>query len=169
LAQKLNNPKSQEIKKMQKRSGFTLIELTVVIVLLTILTAVCVPNFLSWLPKYRLKRAARDLYSNLHLAKMSAIRANKDCILRYYKNPDRYTVDLLNKTIRLSDYKSGITFQGPNNQTFAVAAITFNSRGTGNSGYAYLTNSGKTAYYRVGPLTSGAIKLQKWGGGTSWK
>jgi len=154
---------------MQKRSGFTLIELTVVIALLAILTAVGVPNFLSWLPKYRLKSAARDLYSNLHLAKMSAIRANKDCMIKYYKNPDRYTVDFLNKTIRLSDYKSGITFHGPNNETFAVATITFNSRGTGNSGYAYLSNSGNTAYYRVGPLTSGAIKLQKWGGGTSWK
>ncbi len=154
---------------MQKRSGFTLIQLTIVIALLAILTAVGVPNFLSWLPKYRLKRAARDLYSNLHLAKMSAIKANKDCRVNYYKNPDRYTVDLLNKTIRLSDYKSGITFCGPNNQTFAVPTITFNSRGTGNSGYAYLSNSGNTAYYRVGPLTSGAVKLQKWSGGTSWK
>jgi type IV fimbrial biogenesis protein FimT len=154
---------------MQKRSGFTLIQLTIVIALLAILTAVGVPNFLSWLPKYRLKSAARDLYSNLQLAKMSAIKANKKCRVNYYKNPDRYTVDLLNKTIRLSDYKSGITFYGPNNQTFAVPAITFNSRGSSNSGYAYLTNSGNTAYYRVGPLTSGAIKLQKWSGGTSWK
>ena len=154
---------------MRKRSGFTLIELTIVIVLLAILAGVGVPNFLSWLPKYRLKRAARDLYSNLQLAKMTAIKANKKCRVNYYKNPDRYTVDLLNKTIRLSDYKSGITFCGPNNQTFAVSAITFNSRGTSNSGYAYLTNSGRSAYYRVGPLTSGAIKLQKWSEGTSWK
>jgi len=154
---------------MQKRSGFTLIQLTIVIALLAILTAVSVPNFLSWLPKYRLKSAARDLYSNLQLAKMTAIRANKDCSVNYHKNPDRYTVDLLNKTIRLSEYKSGITFHGPNNETFAVPTITFNSRGTSNSGYAYLASSGKTAYYRVGPLTSGAIKLQKWGGGTSWK
>jgi len=154
---------------MQKRSGFTLIELTVVIALLAILTAVGVPNFLSWLPKYRLKSAARDLYSNLHLAKMTAIRANKDCSVNYYKHPDRYTVDRLNKTIRISDYKSGITFHGPNNETFAVPTITFNSRGTSNSGYAYLSNSEKTTYYRVGPLTSGAIKLQKWSGGTSWK
>jgi prepilin-type N-terminal cleavage/methylation domain-containing protein len=154
---------------MQKRQGFTLIELTVVIVLLAILAGVGVPNFLSWLPKYRLKRAAHDLYSNLQLAKMSAIKANKDCKVNYYKGPDRYTVDLLNKTIRLSDYKSGVMFQGPNNQTFAAPTITFNSRGTGNSGYAYLTNLGKTAYYRVGPLTSGAIKLQKWSGGTSWR
>jgi type IV fimbrial biogenesis protein FimT len=154
---------------MKKRSGFTLIELIVIIALLAILTAVGVPNYLSWLPKYRLKSAARDLYSNLQLAKMSAIKANMNCSVKYYKNPDRYTVDLINKTIRLSDYKSGIIFKGPNNETFAVATITFNSRGTSNAGYAYLTNSGNTAYYRVGPLTSGAIKLQKWGGGTSWE
>jgi Tfp pilus assembly protein FimT len=143
-------------------------ELIVVIVLLAILTAVGVPGFLSWLPKYRLKRAARDLYSNLQLAKMSAIKANKDCRIIYYKTPDRYKIDLLNKTITLSEYRSGVTFCGPNNQTFAVPTITFNSRGTSNSGYAYLTNSGKTTYYRVGPLTSGAIKLQKWDGGASW-
>ncbi len=52
---------------MQKRSGFTLIQLTIVIALLAILTAAGLPNFLSWLPKYRLKSAARDLYSNLQL------------------------------------------------------------------------------------------------------
>jgi Tfp pilus assembly protein FimT len=154
---------------MQKRSGFTLMQLVLVIVLLAIVTAAGVPNFLSWLPKYRLKSAARDLYSNLQLAKMSAVRANTKCKILYYKNPDRYSVDLLKKTIRLSDYGSGIRFQGPNDQTFAVPVITFNSRGTSNSGYAYLTNSGNTAYYRVGPLTSGAVKLQKWSGGTSWK
>ncbi|MEJ2657313.1 MAG: GspH/FimT family pseudopilin [Desulfobacterales bacterium] len=154
---------------MRKRSGFTLMQLVLVMVLLAIMMAAGAPNLLEWLPKYRLKRAARDLYSNLQLAKMTAIRANKKCKVQYYKNPDRYTVDLLNKTTRLSDYGSGIRFQGPSSQTFAVPVITFNSRGTGNSGYAYLTNSGKTAYYRVGPLTSGAIKLQKWSGGTSWK
>ena len=154
---------------MQKRSGFTLIELAVVIVLLAILAGVGIPNFLSWLPKYRLKSAARDLYSNLQLAKMSAVRSNKKCKVQYYKNPDRYFIDLLNKTVKLSDYGSGVRFQGPNQETFAVPVITFNSRGTSNSGYAYLTNSGKTAFYRVGPLTSGAIKLQKWDGGTSWE
>ncbi len=154
---------------MRNRSGFTLMQLVLVMVLLAIVTAAGVPNFLSWLPKYRLKSAARDLYSNLQLAKMSAVRANTKCRVQYFKNPDRYAIDLLNKNIRLSDYGSGIRFQGPNDQTFAVPVITFNSRGTSNSGYAYLTNSGKTAYYRVGPLTSGAVKLQRWSGGSSWK
>jgi len=154
---------------MQKRSGFTVTELIVVIALLALLTAVGVPNFLGWLPKYRLRCAARDLYSNLQLAKMTAIKTNVNCNVGYQKNPDRYAIPLLNKTVTLSDYKSGIQFQGPDSQTFAVASITFNPRGTSNAGYAYLTNSGKTAYYRVGPLTSGVIKLQKWNGGSIWK
>ena len=153
---------------MRKKSGFTLTELVIVIVVLGILTAVGVPNFLSWLPKYRLRSAARDLYSNMQLAKMAAIRANGNCSVTYSSNPDQYTVSLLNKTVVLGDYGSGVKFDGPNKKAFAVATITFNSRGTSNAGYAYLSNSGNTDYYRVGPLTSGAIKLQKWGGG-SWK
>ena len=153
---------------MRKKSGFTLTELVIVIVVLGILTAVGVPNFLSWLPKYRLKSAARDLYSNMQLAKMAAIRANGNCSVTYSSSPDQYTVSLLNKTVVLGDYGSGVKFDGPNKKAFAVATITFNSRGTSNAGYAYLSNSGNTDYYRVGPLTSGAIKLQKWGGG-SWK
>lgn len=153
---------------MRKKSGFTLTELVIVIAVLGILTAVGVPNFLSWLPKYRLKSAARDLYSNMQLAKMAAIKSNQKCRVRYSVNPDQYTVSLLNKTVILKDYGSGVKFDGPNNETFAVATITFNSRGTSNQGYAYLSNSGNTDYYRVGPLTSGVIKLQRWSAG-SWK
>ena len=154
---------------MRKRSGFTIIELIIVIAILGILTAVGVPNFLSWLPKYRLKSAARDLYSNMQLAKMAAIKANGNCSVTYSSNPDQYTVSLLNKTVVLGDYGSGVNFDGPNNETFAVTTITFNSRGTSNQGYAYLSNSGNTAYYKVGPLVSGVIKLQKYAGGTLWE
>ena len=153
---------------MRKKAGFTLTELVIVIAVLGLLTAVGVPSFFSWLPKYRLRSAARDLYSNLHLAKMTAIKTDQKCRMNYQLNPDRYTVSLLNKTVRLKDYGSGVKFDGPNNKTFAVGTITFNSRGTSNAGYAYLSNSGNTDYYRVGPLTSGAIKLQKWSMG-AWK
>lgn len=146
-----------------------MIQLAVVIFLLAIMAAVGVPNFLNWLPKYRLKTAAQDLYSNLQLAKMAAVKTNGNCRIMYRKDPDQYSVSLLNRTVVLEDYGSGVNFHGPNNETFARAVITFNSRGTSNSGYAYLSNSKNTGYYRVGPLTSGVIKLQKWVGGSSWK
>jgi len=157
------------VRIMKKASGFTFVQLCVVIALIGILAAIGIPSYLTYLPKYRLKSAARDLYSNLQLAKMAAIKANENCRVTYSTGPDRYTATLLNKTVILGDYGSGIEFNGPNSQTFARSTITFNSRGTSNSGYAYLSNSSHTEYYRVGPLTSGVIKLQQWAGGSLWK
>ena len=155
---------------VKKNSGFTLIELLVVIVVIGIFVAIGVPNFMSWLPKYRLKSAARDLYSNMQLAKMTAVKSNTNCSITYSTDPDQYVLSGgLSKTVVLGDYGSGVNFNGPGNETFAVATITFNSRGTSNAGYAYLSNSGNTAYYKIGPLSSGVIKLQKWVGGTSWE
>ena len=155
---------------VKKNSGFTLIELLVVIVVVGIFVAIGVPNFMSWLPKYRLKSAVRDLYSNMQLAKMTAVKSNQNCTVTYSTDPDQYVLSgALNKTVVLEDYGSGVNFNGPGNETFAVTTITFNSRGTSNSGYAYLSNSGNTAYYKVGPLSSGVIKLQKWVGGSSWE
>jgi prepilin-type N-terminal cleavage/methylation domain-containing protein len=46
---------------MKKKSGFTVVELLVVLAVLAIFFAIGVPNFMSWIPKYRLKSAARDL------------------------------------------------------------------------------------------------------------
>jgi type IV fimbrial biogenesis protein FimT len=152
---------------MRHHSGFTVVELVTMIAVVAVLTAVAVPNFLQFLPNYRLKSAIRDLYSNLQLIKLEAIKSNGKCSIKYYTNPDRYTV-MNKRTVVLEDYGSGINFDGPANQTFAVATITFNSRGTCNSGYAYLSNSERSAFYRVSPLSSGVVKLRKWVEG-SWQ
>ena len=58
-------------------SGFTMLEVMFVVCVFGILTAIAVPGFLSWLPDYRLKTEARNLYSNLQRAKMGAIRNNE--------------------------------------------------------------------------------------------
>jgi prepilin-type N-terminal cleavage/methylation domain-containing protein len=41
-------------------SGFTMIEVLIVIVILAILMSIAIPGFSRWLPNYRLKGAARD-------------------------------------------------------------------------------------------------------------
>jgi len=65
-------------KNLQKSSGFTLIELMIVISIISILTAIAVPAVMNWLPNYRLKAAARDLYSNMQKAKLEAVKTNSD-------------------------------------------------------------------------------------------
>ena len=155
---------------MKKKSGFTVVELLVVFAVFSIFLAIGVPNFMSWIPKYRLKSAVRDLYSNMQLAKMTAVKSNQNCTVTYSTDPDQYVLSgASSKTVVLGDYGSGVNFDGPGNETFASTTITFNSRGTSNAGYAYLSNTGNTQYFRVGPLTSGVIKLQKWVGGSSWE
>jgi len=149
------------------RSGFTVVELVTVIAIIGIISALAIPSYLQFLPNYRLKSAIRDLYSNLQLIKLEAIKSNGKCSIKYYTNPDRYTV-MNKRTVVLEDYGSGINFDGPVNQTFAVSTITFNSRGTCNSGYAYMSNSARSAFYRVSPLSSGVVKLRKWVEG-SWQ
>lgn len=139
--------------------GFTMIEVLMTIVILAILLTIAIPGFSRWLPNYRLRGAARDLYSNLQLAKAQAIKDRVECAVRF-TSADSYEVwsaldpdspnqnrdwntfstsdDTLIKTVTLSDYGSGVTF-GPGNSTPPVTAtavtansanpIYFNSRG----------------------------------------
>ena len=58
-------------------SGVTLIELLIIIVVLSIMAGIAIPAFSAWLPEYRLKNAARDIYSTLQMAKSGAANANE--------------------------------------------------------------------------------------------
>lgn len=59
--------------------GFSLVELVTIIAIIGIAAAIAIPNFISWLPNYRLKSATQDLFSNFQLAKMTAIQRNRNC------------------------------------------------------------------------------------------
>ncbi|MEE8430495.1 MAG: GspH/FimT family pseudopilin [Candidatus Desulfatibia sp.] len=175
---------------MRKQDGFTIVELIIVIAVMGIMAAIAVPNFMSYLPDARLKSAARDLYSNLRRAKIGAIKSNKKWAIVFNADAGTYEVcsgkgpdnswrgtdnDVVKKVI-LSDYGSGVTFgrgsaTDPIGGTFGNDFITYssprnvvvmNSRGTGNSGYVYLTNASNISSYGVGTRSSGVVILRRW-------
>lgn len=61
---------------MNKRSGFTLVEVITVIGIIAILSAIAIPNFIRYRNNQQVIRAAREIYSALQLAKMTAIKDN---------------------------------------------------------------------------------------------
>jgi prepilin-type N-terminal cleavage/methylation domain-containing protein len=68
---------------MKNNSGFTLVELLIVIALIGVVAAIGVPNFSTWLPNYRLKAATQDLYSNFQKAKLAAVKRNENTVVRF--------------------------------------------------------------------------------------
>ena len=77
---------------MRKNSGFTLIELMVVIGIVGLLAAITVPNLISWLPKYRVGSTARNVISAVEFARLQAVRENSPVDVNFIYANDRVTV-----------------------------------------------------------------------------
>jgi len=71
------------------QSGFTLLNIVIVFLIISILTAIAIPTIIDWVPNYRLRSAARQLYSHLQMAKLEAVRRNNNIIIVF--NTGTYT------------------------------------------------------------------------------
>jgi len=153
----------------KRESGFTLMEMMVVVAIIGIMVAVAIPGFSVWLPNYKLKGAIQDLYSNMQNAKMEAIKANGDYTIVFTEASDTYTMTSPGgnvQTITLADYGYGVSYgdpEGVDAVSYSGDSVTFTSRGMTNNvgGWVKLKND-KGRYYQVGTLITGVIRLQRW-------
>ena len=77
---------------MRKDSGFTMIELMVVIGIMAILSAIAIPSYIKWLPKHRVGTAARAVMSGMEFARSNAIKTNSDVSVVFDWDNDSLTV-----------------------------------------------------------------------------
>jgi type IV fimbrial biogenesis protein FimT len=72
-------------------SGFTLIEMMIVIAIIAILTAIAAPNFSNYMIQRRLNGAARQVMSDLMWARMQAVSKNNNFKITFSGNS--YTIE----------------------------------------------------------------------------
>ena len=70
-------------KKIQKGSGFSLIEILLVIAVMGIIASLAIPSFLKARTDAKLRGAASNLKGDLELAKMRAIRENAYVVIAF--------------------------------------------------------------------------------------
>jgi prepilin-type N-terminal cleavage/methylation domain-containing protein len=163
--------------KQRNQLGFTLNELMIVVAIIAILGTISVPTFLNTMPRYRLRKTARDLCSEMRKARMTAVKQNRNVSIAFDLVKNQYVVDStlatpprptqLESTIVFgfgSATESATTTPGPLPEdpvTFGGETVTFNPRGISNAGFIYLQN-GRGEAFAAGARTSGSIILRRW-------
>ena len=77
---------------MKKNSGFTLIEVMVTIGIIAIISAIAIPNYISWLPKHRMGGATRDVYSAMQYARIRAVKEKTNVVINFNAGADSYRI-----------------------------------------------------------------------------
>lgn len=139
---------------LTNKRGYTLTELMVTLAIVGIVAAMAVPSFMSYLPHLRLNGAARDLISDLRLARSLAVGQNQRYRVVFDVNNDTYT---LSRTVGGQVIKS-VNYTDPNQgyigidlQAASTIEFDFNGTATAN-GLAITVNSPATITIRRNDL-----------------
>lgn len=152
-----NYEKQKKTYEKLRSSGFTSLELMIVVAIVAILAALAVPSFSSTLEKQRITTAAEAILSDLRWARAEAIKRNKQIRVTFTTgSPWSYTVhadpngdNTLLKTVSGSDLPA-TTLSSTN---FASDYVTFDPiRGISNNGTATIISNNFSAGVIVSTL-----------------
>lgn len=81
-----------QIKKIEKESGFSLIELLVGIAVVAVLSAIAIPAYNDFVATSRVRDAATELMQEMKLARIMAIRTSTPYVISFNIGNNSYTI-----------------------------------------------------------------------------
>lgn len=157
---------------MQKKSGFTLLELMVVIAIICILTAITAPPIDRWMTERGVHQAAVQMTELMQRAKLIAMRNSTTCSIIIPIN-DLYVVMTNNppnnELVWLDNYRGNVFFvNDPGTGAAPPFMITFTPQGLVTFAGAQSIVLTSTApgipqnWFRVSVSAAGGISLDRW-------
>ena len=154
---------------MDRKDGFSILELVVAIGILAVIAAIAVPGILSWQNKAKLSGAVNNLKSDLQMAKSRAIRDNALVVIVFnatgYRifldngvNAGDWNPDADEALFRARQLPAGITIKLPTDLDPPNNRTRFNSRGFPDP--ATLTGLGQTGNVTVEDLSGRQIQIK---------
>lgn len=75
-------------RRVNRKAGFTLLEVVIVMAMIAILSSVAVVSMAFYIPSLRLKSAAQDINVQIQKARLEAIRTSQRCGVKFFHTID---------------------------------------------------------------------------------
>jgi len=175
---------------VNNKKGFSLIEVMVVVVIVSILATIAIPQIMRMMPNYRLKGVAKNIFSNLQSAKLEAIQENSRVVMAF--TTGAYTADggVGSYEVFIDNGDGGGTSENsirdgsetllssaamPNRISLITAGYTFaGGNPTGFNGQGLPIRMGslqvrtQTRWYRITVSSAGYIRMEISSDGINW-
>jgi prepilin-type N-terminal cleavage/methylation domain-containing protein len=165
-----------------RSKGFTLVELTMVLVTLCVLAAIALPATQEWRENAQHRASARHIAAMLREARSLAVNSNLEHRVEFDLGNRCYRLTRGNRSAKstASSWKNNVVrpwavlsagqvLRGNAGCDLeaGVISIHLNPNGTGNSRYVCLLDEGGSPLFRIGvPVsTTSRIVIQKWNNG----
>ncbi|MEP6935165.1 MAG: GspH/FimT family pseudopilin [Nitrospirota bacterium] len=100
--------------RKDRESGFTLIEVMIVVAIIGIASALAIPNYVEWKAQHDLREAVSEFSSNLNLARVVAMNRNRQATV---------TIQLVGGLINVSGNAGGTPIFSPQTLSSSVTGL----------------------------------------------